>query len=160
MDVGNLISDSSAFSKSRCSNWKFSVYILLKPGLENFEHYFSSMWNQCSCAIVWIVFGIAFLWDWNENWLFPIIWPLVSFPHLLPFEGRFEPATIYLPKVENTAFTIRAQFPGSQKNVSLYLESFVKTHLRNTVPYHEKSMCSVSAPCSVSAECHTCFYPD
>ena len=43
MDVGNLISGSSAFSKSSLNIWKFSVYVLLKPGLENFEHYFASM---------------------------------------------------------------------------------------------------------------------
>ena len=43
MDVGNLISGSSAFSKSSLNIWKFSVHILLKPGLENFEHYFASM---------------------------------------------------------------------------------------------------------------------
>ena len=43
MDVGNLISDSSAFSKSSLNSWKFSVHILLKPGLENFEHYFASV---------------------------------------------------------------------------------------------------------------------
>ena len=42
-DVGNLISDSSAFSKSRLNIWKFMVHVLLKPGLENFEHYFTSM---------------------------------------------------------------------------------------------------------------------
>ena len=42
-DVGNLISGSCAFSKSSLNIWKFSVYILLKPGLENFEHYFASM---------------------------------------------------------------------------------------------------------------------
>ena len=40
MDVGNLISDSSAFSKSNLNIWKFVVHVLLKPGLENFEHYF------------------------------------------------------------------------------------------------------------------------
>src|SRR5574341_2463080 len=49
-DVGNLISGSSAFSKSSLNIWKFMDHVLLKPGLENFEHYF-----------------IAFLWDWNEN---------------------------------------------------------------------------------------------
>ena len=43
VDVGNLISGSSAFSKSRLNIWKFTVHILLKPGLENFEHYFASM---------------------------------------------------------------------------------------------------------------------
>ena len=43
MDVGNLIFDSSAFSKSSLNIWKFMVHVLLKPGLENLEHYFTSM---------------------------------------------------------------------------------------------------------------------
>ena len=42
-DVGNLISDSSAFSKTSLNIWKFTVHVLLKPGLENFEHYFTSV---------------------------------------------------------------------------------------------------------------------
>ena len=42
-DVDNLISGSSAFSKSSLNIWKFAVHILLKPGLENFEHYFTSV---------------------------------------------------------------------------------------------------------------------
>ena len=42
-DVGNLISGSSAFSKSSLNIWKFLVHVLLKPGLENFEHYFASV---------------------------------------------------------------------------------------------------------------------
>ena len=42
-DVGNLISGSSAFSKTSLNIWKFTGYVLLKPGLENFEHYFTSM---------------------------------------------------------------------------------------------------------------------
>ena len=42
-DVGNLISDSSAFSKSSLNIWKFMVHVLLKPGLKNFEHYFASV---------------------------------------------------------------------------------------------------------------------
>ena len=82
-DVGNLISGSSAFSKSRLNIWNFTVHILLKPGLENFEHYFASGWDECNCAVVWAFFGIAFLWDWNENWPFPVLWPLLSFPNLL-----------------------------------------------------------------------------
>jgi len=65
-DVGNLISGSSAFSKSSMNIWKFMVHILLKPGLENFEHYFAIMWDECNCAVVWTFFDIAFLWDWNE----------------------------------------------------------------------------------------------
>ena len=42
-DVGNLISGSSAFSKTSLNIWKFTVHVLLKPGLENFEHYFASL---------------------------------------------------------------------------------------------------------------------
>ena len=82
-DVGNLISGSSAFSKSSLTIWKFMVPILLKPGLENFQHYFASVWDECNC--VWAFFGIAFLWDWNENWNFPVLWPLLSFPDLLAY---------------------------------------------------------------------------
>ena len=46
---------------------------VLKPGLENFVHYFTSMWDECTCAVVWAFFGIAFLWDWNESWPFPVL---------------------------------------------------------------------------------------
>ena len=70
-NVCNLISGSSAFSKSSWNIWKFSVHVPLKPHLENFEHYLASMGNECNCAVVWTFFGIAFLWDWNENWPFP-----------------------------------------------------------------------------------------
>ena len=52
-DVGNLISGSSAFSKTSLNIWKFTVHVLLNPGLENFEHYFTSMWDECHCAVVW-----------------------------------------------------------------------------------------------------------
>ena len=78
-DVGNLISGRSAFSKSSLNIWKFTVHILLKHGLENFEHYFASMWDDCNCAVVWAFFGIAFPWDWNENWLFPVLRPLLIY---------------------------------------------------------------------------------
>ena len=85
VDVGNLISDSSAFSKSSLNIWKFMVHVLLKPGLEDFEHYFTSVWDECKCAIVWTSFGITFLWDWNESWPLPVLWPLLSFPNLLVY---------------------------------------------------------------------------
>ena len=65
VDVGNLISGSSAFSKTSLNIRNFMVHTLLKPGLENFEHYFTSMWDECNCVVVWAFFGIAFLWDWN-----------------------------------------------------------------------------------------------
>ena len=63
MNVGNLISCASAFSKSSLDIWKFTVHVLLKLGLEDFENYFASMWNEYNCAVVWTFFGIAFLWD-------------------------------------------------------------------------------------------------
>ena len=63
---------------------KFTVWKLLKPSFEDFEHYFSSMWKVCNC-VVWGFFGIAFLWVWNENWPFPVLWPLLSFPNLLAY---------------------------------------------------------------------------
>ena len=53
MDVGNLISDFSAFSKSILNIWKFLVHVLLKPSLENFEHCFVSVWVCEMRAIVW-----------------------------------------------------------------------------------------------------------
>ena len=84
-DVGNLISGSSAFSKTSLNIWKFMVHILLKPGLENLEHYFLSVWDECNCVVVWTLFHIAFLWDWNENWHFPVLWPLLNFPNLLAY---------------------------------------------------------------------------
>ena len=63
MNAGNLISGPSAFSKSSLYIWKFSVHVLLKPSLKDFEHYLASMWNEHNCAVVWTFFGIAFLWD-------------------------------------------------------------------------------------------------
>ena len=73
VDVGNLISGSSAFSKSSLNIWKFSFYILFKPDLENFEHYFASVWDECNCVVFWTFFGIVFPW-WDPifscRWLF------------------------------------------------------------------------------------------
>ena len=66
-DVGNLIFDSSDFSKSSLSIWKFSVHILLNPGLENLGHFFASVWDKCNGVLVWKFSGVAFLCDWNEN---------------------------------------------------------------------------------------------
>ena len=76
-DVGTLISGSSAFSQSSFNVWNFSGQVLLKPGLESFEHYFVSMWNEYNCAVVWTFFGIALVCDWNEKWSFPVLWLLL-----------------------------------------------------------------------------------
>ena len=94
--VGNLISGSSAFSKTSLDTWNFMVQILLKLDLENFEHYFASMWDECNCVVVWAFFGIDFLWDWNENWPFPVLWPLLSFPNLLAYWVQHFHSIIFL----------------------------------------------------------------
>ena len=83
-DVGKLTPGSSAFSKTSLNIWKFTVHILLKPGLENFEDYFTSVWDECNCVVVWAFFGIAFLWDIGMKtdlfqssghcWVFQICW--------------------------------------------------------------------------------------
>ena len=98
VDVGNVISGSSEFSKSSLNIWEFSVHVLLKLNLENFEHYLASMWNTCSSVVVWAFFRNALLWDCNENWPFPVLWPwlfskfagilsaALSQHHLLGFE--------------------------------------------------------------------------
>ena len=43
------------------------------------------MWNEWNCAVVWTFVGFALLWDWNENWHFWVLWPLLSFPYLLAY---------------------------------------------------------------------------
>ena len=78
-DVGNLISGSSAFSEFSLYFWKYSVR------LKDIGNYFASMWNECSCVVVWAFFGVALLWDWNESWPFPVLWPLLTFTNLLAY---------------------------------------------------------------------------
>ena len=95
MDVANLISGSSAFSKSCLYIWKFSVHTLLKPILKDFEYYFAHVWDECNCAVVWPFFGIAFLWDWNENWPFPVLLSLLSFPNLLAYWVQYFHSIIF-----------------------------------------------------------------
>ena len=66
-DIADLISGSSAFSESSFYTWNFSVHILLKPSLKDFEHNLVSLGNEHNCMVVWTFFVTAFLWDWNEN---------------------------------------------------------------------------------------------
>ena len=70
-NVGNLISGSFVFSKSSLYTWKFSVHVLLKPSLKDFEHYLASVWDEPCCAAVWTFFGIAILWAQIMNPLLP-----------------------------------------------------------------------------------------
>ena len=82
MNVGNLISDFCLFLM-QLVHLKGLSHILLKSSLNDFEHSLASMWNEHSCMVVWIFFGIAFLWDWNENWPFLVLWTLLGFPNFL-----------------------------------------------------------------------------
>ena len=93
--VGNLNSGSSAFSKPSLSIWMFSVHVLRKPSLKDFEHYVASMWKKCNCVVAWTFFGIAFLWDWNENWPFPDLWPLLSFSYILAYWVQYFHSIIF-----------------------------------------------------------------
>ena len=71
MDIGNLITGSSSFSKSSLYILKFSAHISLKPRLKDSSlggALPASMWNECNCAVVWTFSGIALLWHWKENW--------------------------------------------------------------------------------------------
>ena len=78
VDVGSLISDSSAFSKSSLYICKFLVHILLKPSLKDFEHYLANIWNEHSCAVVWTFFGIGVKTDLFQScgycWVFQMCW--------------------------------------------------------------------------------------
>ena len=59
VDIGNLISGSSAFSKSNLYIWKFSVHILLKPNLKYFEHSLASTWNECNYTVIFLEKAMA-----------------------------------------------------------------------------------------------------
>ena len=121
VDVGNLISGSSAFSKTSLNIRKFTVHALLKPGLENFEHYFTSVWDECNCAVVWAFFGIAFLREWNENWPFPVLWPLLSFPNLLAYWVQHFHSIIF--RIWNNSIEI------SSSPLALFVVMLSKAHL-------------------------------
>ena len=81
--TSNLISGSSAFSKSTVSIWKFLVHILLKPDLKNFDHYFASLWNKHNLqyfehTLALPFFGIGMNTNFFQScgycWVFQICW--------------------------------------------------------------------------------------
>jgi len=133
MDVSNLISGSSAFSKSSLNTWKFSVHVLLKAHLENVEQYFSSMWDECNCVVIWTFFGIAFLLDWYENWPFPVLWPLLFF---LQIFWNIECSTF-----TGSSFRIwnsSAEIPSPP--LALFVVKLLKTHLTSH-SRHSQDVC-------------------
>ena len=67
VNVGNLTSGSSVFSKLSLYIWRLSIHVLLKPSLKDFENNLISMQNAHSYTVVCSFFGIALLWDWKEH---------------------------------------------------------------------------------------------
>ena len=103
-NVGNLIFVSSASSKLSMYIWTFLAHELLKSTLKDFEHNLASMWNAYKCTVVWTLFGIALLWNWNENWPFPVLWPLLSFPNLLTYWMQHFIASPF--RIWNTSYVV------------------------------------------------------
>ena len=85
VNVGSLISGSSVFPKPSLNIWKFSVHVLLKSSLEDFEHNFTSMGGECNCPMVWTLLSTVLFGNWDEDWPFPVLWPLLCFPNLLTY---------------------------------------------------------------------------
>ena len=73
VNVGNLISSSSFFSKPILDTWNFLVHIMLKPSMQDFNHNLSSMGDECSCLIISTLFGTTLSGDWDEDWPFPVL---------------------------------------------------------------------------------------
>ena len=85
-NVGNLISGSSPFSKSSLNIWKFSVHILLKPCLENFQHYHVSVWDESNFVVVWDGW-MASPTRWTWVWVNSGSWWWTGRPGVLWFMG-------------------------------------------------------------------------
>ena len=70
--------DFSAFSKPSLNIWKFSVHVMLKPSMQEFEYNLTSMGDDCNCLVVWTFFSTALLGNWDEDWTFAVLWPLLD----------------------------------------------------------------------------------
>ena len=84
-NVDNLISGSSAFSKPSLDVWKVLVRIKLKPSMPDFKHDLTSMGDESNCLMDWTLFSTALLGNWDEDWPFPVLWPLLGLPDLLTY---------------------------------------------------------------------------
>ena len=84
-NVGNLISGSSAFSKPSLDAWKFLVHIMLKPSMQDFKHALPSVRDEFNCLMVSTFFTTTLLRNWDEDWPFPVLWPLLDLPDLVPY---------------------------------------------------------------------------
>ena len=120
-DVGNLISGSSAFSKTSLNIWNFMVHLLLKPGLENFEHYFTSMWDERNCAVVWAFFLLPFFGTGMKTDLFQSCGHCWVFPSLLAYWAQHFHSIIF--RIWNSSTGI------SSPPLALFVMMLPKAHL-------------------------------
>ena len=74
-------SGSSRFTYCWSLAWRILSITLLACEMSTIVQ----LWNEQNCMVVWAFFGITLLWNWNENWPFPVLWPLLSFPNLLTY---------------------------------------------------------------------------
>ena len=81
-NVGDL---NSASSKPSLNTWEFLVHVLLKPSLKDLGHTLTSVGGECNCLRVWTFFSSALLRNWDNDWPFPVLWPLLGFPNLLTY---------------------------------------------------------------------------
>ena len=121
MNVDNLIPGSSLFSKSSLYFWKLLVHILLEPSLKDFEHNLTNMRNERKCPAVWTFFGIAFIWDWNENWSILVLWPLLVFQ--ICWHIKFSTLTASSFRILNSSVGIPSPL------LALFAVIFPKAHL-------------------------------
>ena len=115
-NVDNLISGSSAFSKSSLNIWNFTVYVLFKTC----RNYFGSMWDDCNCVVVEHSFKSPFLGIARKT-TFPVLWSLLSFPHVLAYWCSTLTASSFRTWYSSTAMP--------SPSLALLLVMLLKTHL-------------------------------
>ena len=94
--VGNSISSSSCFSKRSLDIWKFLIHIMLKSSMQDFKLGLTSKKDESNCLRVSTFFGTTLLGNWDEDCLFPVLWPLLGLPDLLTYSVQhFDSIILY-----------------------------------------------------------------
>ena len=155
IDVGNLTSVSPACSKTSLNIWKFLIYILLKPGLKNLDHYFASVWDECNCVVLtehsslinwtknWTFFGIVFGIGMRTNlfqsrghcWVFQICWQ-IECSTLTASSFRIWNSSAGIPSPPLALFILmhpKAHLVFVHKVFILFLKYLMPTYLSNTI---------------------------
>ena len=140
--------------------WSLVPLPFLKPawtsGSSQFTYYWSLAWrilsitflawDECNCVVVWAFFGIIYLWDWNENWPFPVLWPLLSFPNLLAY---------WVQTFTTSSFRIWNSSTGiPSPPLALFIVMLSKTHPIGS----SQSPRTFSLQSVIKLKCHLSFY--